>query len=244
MILCYSGRSKPSALKIAEASGGEITAVRWSSGRCFDVNWGCATANTELNPDIGNSVNKRKMRELFSRHDVPMPKLYSGDAEELSDRPGINPLYNWVVGRPDQHTKGRGFWLCKTWEDIHRATRGTRKKKAATHFMGYIDAPHEVRIHVFKGKSIRISEKSFFVNEDGKRNYTTIKPTCEVKQARKAAKQAVKALGLDFGAVDVLVKEDGTPYVLEVNSSPGIGGTLPALYAETFLAWENGDWDD
>lgn len=233
MILCYSGISKPSALKIAEASGGEITAVRSSEG---GVNYGRNTANTELNPDIGNSVNKRKMRELFKEHGVPMPELI-----DISTYPRtVNVPCNPIVGRPDRHTKGQGYWLCMDTIDIRTALQGTRSKKAATHFMEFIVAPHEVRVHIFKGKSIRISEKLF--RDD--RSYTTIKPTCEVKQARKAAKQAVKALGLDFGAVDVLVKEDGTPYVLEVNSAPGIGGTLPALYAETFLAWENGGWDD
>src|SRR5688572_15402601 len=115
MVLTYAGRSRPSALKIA--AEGDITLNRGNTG---DVNWGRARANTSLNPDISNVTNKRVMRQLFAEHDVPMPRL-------------VNP--HWVnrgpiVGRPDIHTKGRGFWLCKDFDDVVRAQRGTRKKKA------------------------------------------------------------------------------------------------------------------
>lgn len=45
------------------------------------------------------------------------------------------------------------------------------------------------------------------------------------------AKLAVKSLGLDFGAVDVIV-HDNTPYVLEVNTAPGLSDMTMAWYAE------------
>lgn len=237
MILTYSGRSAPSALKIAEASDGFITPMRGNEG---DVNWGRATANTELNPNINTATNKRIMRELFQEQEVPSPQLC---ATELVAR-------DWVmkgktlIGRPDYHSRGRGYWFIRTTEDLTKALRGTRRKKAATHFMEFVEAEHEVRVHIFKGKSIRISEKSFFTNDRGERDYTTIKPTVNVKYARRAAKKAVEALGLDFGAVDVLVKSDGTPYVLEVNAAPGLGGSMPRLYADTFERWQNGEFDE
>lgn len=224
MLIAYSGRSAPSTQAIADEDK-DIRLIR-SSERPSLVNWGRAWANSELNPDISNTTNKRVMRELFRDNGVPMPELW-----DVGDSSWQYP----IVGRPDRHTKGRGFWLIRNDRDLNRALRGTRRKKAATHFMEYIDAPHEYRVHIFKGKSIRISEKLMgSTGSTAHGNYTTIKPTVPVKQARKAAKQAVAALGLDFGCVDVLVEDDGKPYVLEVNAAPALGGSLPRLYAEVF----------
>jgi glutathione synthase/RimK-type ligase-like ATP-grasp enzyme len=227
MVICYAGKSAISANAIADEDE-EFFTHRGSDG---DVNWGRASANTSLNPDIGNSTNKRIMRELFAEHKVPMPQLYSVedvDNDSFDSYP--------VVGRPDTHSKGRGFWLCHNRSDVKKALRGTRKKQPATHFMAFVESEHEYRVHIFDGKSLRISEKSFFLDENGHKDYTTIKPTGEVKQIRKAAKRALKATGLDFGAVDILAT-DNACWVLEVNAAPGLGGTMPSVYATAFRKW-------
>lgn len=227
MIICYSGRSAPSAQRIADEDD-DIFTSRNSHG---DVNWGRASADTELNPDISNSTNKRIMRQLFRDNEVPTPPLYTPDEVRYALTGGFGDF----IGRPDYHSRGRGLWRVRTERDLNRALRGTRRKMAATHFMEYMPHGHEYRVHVFNGKSIRISEKDFYDTH----SYTTTKPTGEVKQVRKAAKKAVKALGLDFGAVDVLASNDGGVWVLEVNAAPGLGGTMPALYARTFKQWYN-----
>lgn len=48
----------------------------------------------------------------------------------------------------------------------------------------------------------------------------------------KAASDAVAALRLDFGAVDILAKESGEVAVLEVNTAPGLEGTTIERYAD------------
>lgn len=232
MILRYANRSKPSALRIQDALielGMNVSFMREATKG--DVNWGRSRANTRLNPDISNSTDKRHMRALFAENDVPMPEYYSAShAAAMESGSSDFP----IVGRPDHHTQGRGFWLCNTPEDVQRALKGTERKAGATHFMEFIQADKEVRVHIFKGKSIRMAEKLF--NDEG---YTTVKPTgdeAERGAARRAAKRAVRALGLDFGAVDILVKE-GQPYVLEVNAAPGLGGTTPQAYAKAMKKW-------
>lgn len=230
MILTYSKRSRPSAIAIADQDS-DIEIIRANYG---DINWGRANANTKLNPDISNVTNKRLMRKLFAEHDVPMPRLVERPQFEVSyDKP--------LVGRPDYHTKGRGYWKCNSVSDVRRALRGTRKKRAATHFMEFVESDREYRVHIFKGKSIRISEKLFGTTGATAHGlYTTGKPQHNVKHVRAAAKKAVEAVGLDFGAVDVLATDDEC-WVLEVNSAPGLGGTTPQLYAETFRKWERGE---
>ncbi len=232
MVLTYSGKSAPSALKIAD----EDSDIQLNRGSRGDVNWGRKSANTILNPNISNVTNKRVMRNLFAEHGVPMPKIVATHVG--NNRLNFTPFEYPIVGRPDQHSKGRGFWKCNNAQDVQRALRGTRKKRAATHFMQFVEAPREYRVHVFLGKSIRVSEKLF--DEDG--DYTTGKPRHNIKHVRKAAKKALEAVSLHFGAVDILAN-DTECWVLEVNSSPGLGGTMPALYARVFKQWEDGEWN-
>jgi carbamoylphosphate synthase large subunit len=235
VLIRYSKKSAPSARLIAAESDDIEIAREGSNG---DVNWGRASANTSLNPDITNATNKRVMRSLFKTHGVPMPALYDvDDAIEMVE------LGHTLIGRPDRHAKGRGFWKCSTVNDVRRAVKGTRRKRAATHFMEFVEGDREYRVHIFKGKSIRVSEKSFFNDDRGKRDYVTVRPQHNIKHVRKAAKKAVEALGLDFGAVDILANDDEC-WVLEVNAAPGLGGSMPRLYAETFLAWHRGEWDE
>ncbi len=56
------------------------------------------------------------------------------------------------------------------------------------------------------------------------------------------AVKAVAALGLDFGAVD-LIEDKGKFYVLEVNTAPGIEDEMVPIYAEAIkeLAIEKGN---
>lgn len=235
LTIAYSGKSAPSALTIKEQDE-DITLYRESS-RPVDVNWGRNVANSQLNPDISNVTNKRLMRQLFKEHEVPMPYLYDN-----TDFETLQVMEAPVIGRPDRHSKGRGLWKCQNIGQIILALRGTPRKKAATHFMEFISkerAPREYRVHIFKGKSIRISEKDF--DNDGA--YTTAKPQHNIKHVRKAAKKAVTAVGLDFGAVDILANDEDC-WVLEVNAAPGLGGSMPRLYAETFRKWKNGEWDE
>jgi hypothetical protein len=247
MILCYSRRSAPTAHAIADAliEIGEAVEVRNTSNG--DINWGRANANTLLNTDTSNVTNKRVMRELFAEHEVPMPKLYPELLHIEPSFPDSLELDGVVIGRSDYHMKGYGFWKCETVGDVRKALRGItyrngKRKQPATHFMEYIPpelAEREYRVHVFKGKSIRISQKLF--SEEG---YTTIKPDREViKHVRKAAKKAMEAVGLDFGAVDVLAN-DTDCWVLEVNSAPGLGGSMPRLYAQVFKEFMEGEMDD
>lgn len=230
IMLGFSKASAPSAARIVAAGEGKIDAIQ----RDGDINWG-RRRSTGLNADISNSVNKRRARELFEDNGVPAPKLFGPtDAEMLvcAEAP--------MVGRPDFHTRGRGFWLCRTPEDVRKALRGTRRKLAATHFMEFVPAPKEFRVHVFMGDSIRMSQKQFV--EDTK-DYTTVKPDPDLpkRHIRNAAKAAVEAVGLDFGAVDLLASEDQTQvWVLEVNAAPGLGGSTPRLWAKTFINYMEG----
>jgi len=54
------------------------------------------------------------------------------------------------------------------------------------------------------------------------------------KDLEQSAIDAVKALGLDFGAVDCCLDTNGNPYIFEVNSGPGLEATSFDKYVESF----------
>ena len=72
------------------------------------------------------------------------------------------------------------------------------------------------------------------------------KPANVPNNVKETAFKAVKSLGLDFGAVDIAVNLGNTPYVLEVNSAPGLEGTAFEKWSEALKNWLLGftsnDW--
>lgn len=91
-----------------------------------------------------------------------------------------------------------------------------------------IDFVQKRKRHDFEGGTAGIRSHSngwIFAREE------VMPPACTFN----AAKKAVKALGLDFGAVDVgyNVREDKA-YVYEVNTAPGLEGTTLTKYVEYF----------
>jgi len=109
----------------------------------------------------------------------------------------------------------------------------------------------EYRIHSFLGRSIRAGIK---VPREGVRQHEWIRSfdggwkisydNFESTEAqRKLAAKAVKTLGLDFGAVDIGEKADGTLMVLEINRAPGLEGGTVAAYANAIQRWLNGEFE-
>lgn len=184
------------------------------------------------------SSNKRKARMLFQELGVPAPRLYLRASEVgTPDLP--------VVGRTSYHKKGEGFWYCRTLAEVRQAV-----KQGATHFLQFIPKTREYRVHTFAKHralgqedralddyvSIKISEKVWQgevkpdPNEPQKNHafgWTFLGPQRrreeELDVVRHAAKAAIAALGMDFGAVDVMYKvRDKQAFVLEVNSTPSL----------------------
>lgn len=105
----------------------------------------------------------------------------------------------------------------------------------------YIKKTYECRIHVFNGEVIDAQIKRKLKDYDGEidtavRNHTTGWVYCrdnfEVPdEAKVLSLSAIKALHLDFGAVDLIYnKHYNQFYLLEVNTAPGLEGTTLTNY--------------
>ena len=112
-------------------------------------------------------------------------------------------------------------------------------------YVKYIKKKHEYRVHVAFGKVIDVQHKRKRADYDGDvdfavRNHHTGWVYCregvEVTDAlTSSAIAAIDALGLDFGAVDIIYNQHYNQYhVLEVNTAPGLEGTSVENYATMF----------
>ncbi len=115
----------------------------------------------------------------------------------------------------------------------------------------YVKKKSEWRVHIFRDEIIMLQRKARRLDvPDNEVNWKVrnhangfIFEHMEVNppvQVVDEATKAVAALGLDFGAVDVVYNErDKAAYVLEVNCAPGLEGTTLDRYAEAIERYKH-----
>lgn len=109
-------------------------------------------------------------------------------------------------------------------------------------YVEYIKKTDEYRVHVVRGEVIdyAVKRKRRGVEHETKiRNLQGGWVFCRdgivlPDDVAAEAVKAVAALGLDFGAVDVIYNQVRGVYVLEVNTAPGLEGRTIRSYAEAF----------
>lgn len=147
--------------------------------------------------------------------------------------------------------RGRDVWLARTnlrgsgGDGIVVVRRG-EPVPAAPLYVKYVPKLEEYRVHVVDGHIVFIQQKRRVRDneqtDDEKliRNHANGWVFCPVTDGRACGQDlainAVAALGLDFGAVDLIIgRDDRLAYILEVNTAPGIESpTLAAAYKEEF----------
>lgn len=113
----------------------------------------------------------------------------------------------------------------------------------------YTKKDKEYRIHVFRGKVIDICEKR--QRKGGSATESLIRTHANgwifcrdgvncPDSVQQMAIKAVAALGLDFGGLDVITRDEKA-WVLEVNTAPGLEGTTLERYAKAIKEyWQGG----
>jgi len=129
--------------------------------------------------------------------------------------------------------QGRNTFLALQPADLDRLPR-----LREAFFVEYIPKQAEYRVHVFQGRAFRSTRKVFTGTNDQYdgvvwnhetgwvfENDPEISPTIPSVGAA-----AVSALGLDMGAVDILVGLTGDPVILEINTGPGLAPLTLDMY--------------
>lgn len=192
--------------------------IRWGSTKKADarVTWNPTKA-------IWKSTNKKFCRELLAQEGIPVPRM----GEDKFP----------CIARPTKHARGQKFIVCRSREDVLRARR-----KGCSYFSEFYPKRHEYRVHIGSGKILFISEKIGgnhpFVWNHGKGYIFKPLRRHEFRpEVYRPAKAALKALGLDFGAVDVMTDAIGdfpVAVVSEVNTAPAGSPYMIRKYVEYF----------
>lgn len=215
---------------------GRLLAPRNARGMQKLVNWGCVQYRFDdgipvLNRDVRIAASKQESYACFQRNAIPCP-TWTNEAQVAK---AWNVQY---LARRDGLSGGKS---------IHIYEPGAQARRAHDFYTRVIPARREFRLHVAGGNVIAVQKKllanaqGIIHNHDNGVIFQFIPSDCfdigraTTTEIQRLAIGAVSAVGLDFGAVDIL-QEEGTSrlYVLEVNSAPGI--RTDSIYA-AYLAY-------
>jgi hypothetical protein len=183
------------------------------------VSWG---TSTDRKPNLNGQVNRYNKYTCFAAFDklgVLHPTVFA--SHDALHRWRLSP---WLA-RNYHHSKGKDIVVCKTYREVIEAV------PHRDFFSVFIPTKTEYRVWVFQDKTLAVYEKVYkgkgeyegfmrnqrfgfkFVKRDDLRDSPLLK---------SPSINAVKALDMDFGAVDIIEGKDNKAYVLEVNSMPHI----------------------
>ena len=166
---------------------------------------------------------------------------------------GLNVPPNTSV-LPAKESRQNEIWIARTTTTGHSGQgivviRPEDDGVDAPLYTKYIKKKVELRMHVVNGVVIKTAQRKKRSGFEHTKNQLLIRsfdngwvhvvndvedfPTDALRQASLA----VQALGLDFGAVDLVIEKDtNNVYILEVNSAPGLSApTVIEAYKEAFL---------
>lgn len=193
--------------------------IRWGSTYKTVKIPGSVTYNSRISTMRAN--NKSFARKLLADAGVNVPRAVTPHNQDIRYP---------VIARPQFHSLGENFVVIKH----HRGFIGHYARYAPLnwYYSEYVDKVREFRVNVAHGKILSILEVpkgNYTYNWN--RTQTDILPVLlEPEQWNlaviKESMKAVNALRLDFAGVDVMVDQEGIPYIIELNPKPGMSSTV------------------
>ena len=193
--------------------------------------YGNATVLNSLDA-LNRAANKLTALNVLSQAGVPT-------VEYTTDR---NAAQVWVDGNETVYARGTLNGHSGEGITVHSSGNTPAVPAAPLYTKGITTQRREWRVHVFKGVITYVQKKirrngyreDPSYREDVRNHHTgwiysnqfADTPSAAVL---RSAFNSVAALGLDFGAVDIISRQDQA-WVLEVNTAPGLSGTTLETY--------------
>jgi hypothetical protein len=194
----------------------------------LNLNWGCVKAEglpeDTLNRDIRSAAQKRDTFRILGEKGIWVPRWNVSFGEFRKAYPKVNK----ILARRDGLSKGIGIKEIGT-DGMYFGSSGE-----PDFYVERLTCQREFRAHVWRDEVILLQAKvvppgctNFIHNFENGCHYTTQNLDRWVDETLKSditatSVSSVKALGLDFGAVDLILTKKGRLYVLEINTAPGL----------------------
>lgn len=221
---------------VNEDERGSYKIIRWgnSDGVRFRARDGLLNSKNA----IAQTADKLSSLEIMKVADVSVPEFSHTRAD-------LSTIGFPLIGRTRHHQGGSGLKIINNRFELLRDNE-------SAYWMEKIEIDREYRVHVFGGEVIgvylKVENEDFEgdINQDI-RNLTngwrfSMRDIPRVRDdIKQTGVESVEALGLDFGAADIVVGTDDVVYVLEVNSAPSldIEGTIFQTYLDKFEEFFN-----
>lgn len=220
----YHGRIVTGIDAVIPRIGASITFYGLAVLRQFEM-MGVFAANESQ--AVARSRDKLRSLQLFSRHDIGIPKTtFARRPEDLADairRVGGAP----VVLKLLEGTQGVGVILAESVSSARSVVEAIHSLNQNILIQSFIKEAkgQDIRAIVVGGKVVAAMRRTALEGEfrsNVHRGGTTV-PVELDEVYRETAIHAAAVLGLNIAGVDLMPSNDG-PMVLEVNSSPGLRG--------------------
>lgn len=179
-------------------------------------------------------------------------RVLNAQAGSINKLNQLQALARAGVSVPQTSRTQREGWLARRVS--HQDGDDLRNPTGADYYTEMVPSTHEYRMNVFNGDVFRTGLKipkrgveahPFIRTGSGGWTWTydqdalnrTGRPESR-RPFRDAAVAAVRALGYDFGAVDIGRRNSGGPVVYEVNSAPALENSDIARWGNLFLEYE------
>lgn len=192
---------------------------------------------------ISISSNKYRMKKAFEDHRISTPTWYT--YEELIKKDITDTKLYPMVCKQIYGSRGTGNYLVHNAKEFDSFIK-RRRDVSKFIFEKFCNYSYEYRVHVSKLGIFMIWQKlrkkdtpenmrwvynndtSVFLSPKNE-NFTRI-PTIHILETLSLG--ALKAVGLDIGALDVKMDKKGNFKVLEINSAPSIGEQGMEIYKQ------------
>lgn len=233
--------------------------MQLSPSNSLIVNWGCGGNNfrstQDFNIQAGNNVPRLNRNTNTATNKLEAFRAMCGAGINVPEyTSSLNIARRWVAmgHRVYCRTNLRGH----SGEDIVMADQDNLPIQAPLYTREVVKR-HEFRFHVVGGQVIDGVRKAFradVAREDRDRTIMnhaagsvfirsgrSLTEAHQDQELHQMCVRAVGAVGLDFGAVDVMSDSDGNYYVLEVNTAPGLEATTLERYSNALQAIVNNE---